>query len=40
MHWYGCYRKSEEFYEIYNLNVVVIPTNKEMIRKDLERSNF
>ena len=27
--------ESEEFYEIYNLPVVVIPTNKEMIRKDL-----
>ena len=26
--------ESEEFYEIYNLPVVVIPTNKEMIRKD------
>ena len=26
--------ESQEFYEIYNLNVVVIPTNKEMIRKD------
>ena len=25
--------ESQEFYEIYNLNVVVIPTNKEMIRK-------
>ncbi len=27
--------ESEEFFEIYNLPVVVIPTNKEMIRKDL-----
>ncbi len=27
--------ESEEFYEIYNLPVVSIPTNKEMIRKDL-----
>jgi preprotein translocase subunit SecA len=26
--------ESEEFYEIYNLIVVIIPTNKEMIRKD------
>ncbi len=26
--------EAEEFYEIYNLPVVVIPTNKEMIRKD------
>jgi len=26
--------ESQEFYEIYNLNVVVIPTNKQMIRKD------
>ena len=26
--------ESEEFYEIYNLPVVIIPTNKEMIRKD------
>ena len=26
--------ESEEFYEIYNLPVVVIPTNKQMIRKD------
>ncbi len=26
--------ESEEFYEIYNLQVVSIPTNKEMIRKD------
>ncbi len=27
--------ESEEFFEIYDLPVVVIPTNKEMIRKDL-----
>ncbi len=27
--------EAEEFYEIYNLSVVVIPTNKKMIRKDL-----
>ena len=26
--------ESEEFFEIYNLSVVVIPTNNEMIRKD------
>ena len=26
--------ESEEFYEIYNLSVVIIPTNKKMIRKD------
>ena len=26
--------ESEEFYDIYNLNVVSIPTNKEMLRKD------
>ena len=26
--------ESEEFYEIYNLIVVIIPTNKKMIRKD------
>ncbi len=26
--------EAEEFYEIYNLNVIVVPTNKEMIRKD------
>ncbi len=26
--------ESEEFYEIYNLPVIVIPTNKRMIRKD------
>ena len=26
--------EAEEFYEIYNLNVIIIPTNKEMIRKD------
>ncbi len=35
----GCtgtaYTESEEFYEIYNLLVVIIPTNKQMIRKDL-----
>jgi preprotein translocase subunit SecA len=26
--------EAEEFYEIYNLTVVIIPTNKKMIRKD------
>ena len=26
--------ESEEFFEIYNLSVVSIPTNKKMIRKD------
>ena len=26
--------EAEEFFEIYNLNVVVVPTNKDMIRKD------
>ena len=26
--------ESEEFFEIYNLEVVIIPTNKDMIRKD------
>jgi preprotein translocase subunit SecA len=26
--------EAEEFYEIYNLEVVIIPTNKDMIRKD------
>ena len=32
--------ESEEFYEIYNLNVVVIPTNKKMIRKDYNDQIF
>ena len=27
--------EAQEFYEIYNLNVLTIPTNKQMIRKDL-----
>ena len=27
--------EAQEFYEIYNLNVISIPTNKQMIRKDL-----
>jgi len=26
--------EAEEFFEIYNLNVVVVPTNKDMIRED------
>ena len=34
MHRYSC-TEAQEFYEIYNLNVVSIPTNKQMIRKDL-----
>ena len=32
--------ESEEFFEIYNLPVVVIPTNKEMIRKDYNDQIF
>ncbi|MDC0518003.1 preprotein translocase subunit SecA [Candidatus Pelagibacter sp.] len=32
--------ESEEFYEIYNLLVVVIPTNKEMIRNDFNDQIF
>jgi preprotein translocase subunit SecA len=32
--------ESEEFFEIYNLQVVVIPTNKEMIRKDFNDQIF
>ena len=32
--------EAEEFYEIYNLAVVVIPTNKKMIRKDLNDQIF
>ena len=32
--------ESEEFFEIYNLPVVVIPTNKEMIRKDFNDQIF
>ena len=32
--------ESEEFYEIYNLPVVVIPTNKKMIRKDFNDQIF
>ena len=32
--------ESEEFFDIYSLNVVSIPTNKEMIRKDLNDQIF
>ena len=32
--------EAEEFYEIYNLPVVVIPTNKEMVRKDFNDQIF
>ncbi len=32
--------ESEEFFEIYNLNVIVIPTNKDMIRKDFNDQIF
>ncbi len=32
--------ESEEFFEIYNLPVLVIPTNKEMIRKDFNDQIF
>ena len=32
--------EAEEFYEIYSLNVVVIPTNKKMIRKDFNDQIF
>ena len=32
--------EEEEFNEIYNMNVVVIPTNKPVIRKDLEDSVY
>ncbi len=32
--------ESEEFFEIYNLAVVVIPTNKKMIRKDYNDQIF
>ena len=32
--------ESQEFYEIYNLSVVVIPTNKKMIRKDFNDQIF
>ena len=32
--------EAEEFYEIYNLSVVIIPTNKKMIRKDFNDQIF
>ena len=32
--------EAEEFYEIYNLVVVIVPTNKKMIRKDLNDQIF
>ena len=32
--------EAEEFFEIYNLPVIVIPTNKEMIRKDFNDQIF
>ena len=32
--------ESEEFYDIYKLNVVSIPTNKKMIRKDFNDQIF
>ena len=32
--------EAEEFYEIYNLPVVTVPTNKEMIRKDYNDQIF
>ena len=32
--------ESEEFFEIYNLSVVIIPTNNEMIRKDYNDQIF
>ncbi len=32
--------ESEEFYDIYNLNVVAIPTNKKMLRKDFNDQIF
>jgi len=32
--------ESQEFFEIYNLSVVVIPTNKKMIRNDLNDQIF
>ena len=32
--------EAEEFYEIYNLPIVIIPTNKKMIRKDLNDQIF
>ena len=35
-----CHRVRGIFFEIYNLNVIVIPTNKEMIRKDFNDQIF
>ena len=32
--------EAEEFYEIYNLVVVIVPTNKKMVRKDLNDQIF
>ena len=32
--------ESEEFYDIYKLNVVTVPTNMEMIRKDFNDQIF
>ena len=32
--------EAEEFFEIYNLSVVVIPTNKKMIRNDFNDQIF
>ena len=32
--------EAEEFYDIYNLNVVSIPTHKKMIRKDFNDQIF
>ena len=32
--------ESEEFYDIYKLNVVTIPTNKKMLRKDFNDQIF
>ncbi len=32
--------EAEEFFEIYNLNVVVVPTNKKMIRNDFNDQIF
>ena len=32
--------ESEEFYDIYNFNVVSIPTNKKMLRKDFNDQIF
>ena len=32
--------ESEEFFDIYNLNVISIPTNKKMLRKDFNDQIF